>query len=341
MMHRTGHSLVLGAAIAAILGIGHAGLAPHAQAQEMTKLAIGTAKDPNLGAQIVIAREKGYFKGEKLDVEVKYFPSGGDLMAAAVSGDIAYGSAGATPTTGLRSRPYPIKILAQISDISGAQQLIVKESIRTPADLNGKKVALLKGTASEALFNSFAAGYGFDKSKVEIIAMGPTEMLAAFARGDVDAVNLWEPHCTRARKAGNGHILVSGTRSYIPGQEGAKRIYGDHAVLFATEDTIAKNQKTTRAVLRALAKANDFIATSADEANTILAKEFGLDPADMKGIMGVNNYTLVLDDTLVADMNKLADFLESQAKLKGKQNVKDWIDASALKDVRADLVKLK
>ena len=98
------------------------------QAQEMTKLAIGTAKDPNLGAEIVIARDKGYFKAVGLDVEVKFFPSGGDLLAAVVGGSVAFGSSGSTPTSTLRGRPYPIKILAQMADISGAQQLIVKQS---------------------------------------------------------------------------------------------------------------------------------------------------------------------------------------------------------------------
>lgn len=311
-----------------------------ADALEKSKLALGTAKDPNLGSQIIIAREKGFFKEEGLDVSVKFFPSGGDLLAAIVSGDVAYGSSGSTPISALRGRPYPIKILAQISDISGAQQLIVKSSIKTPADLIGKKVALLKGTASELLFDSFAKAYGFDKSKVKIIAMGPTEMVASFIGGHVDAVNLWEPHTTRVRKAGNGHILVSGTRSYIPGKEGPKRIYGDHAALFAREDVIAANPETTKAILRAIAKATDFIAANSDAAASILAKKFSLSKEDMKHIMSVNNYTMILDKTLVRDLDRLAKFLYSLGKVKTQLRAMDWINPAPLKAVRAEWVKL-
>ena len=50
-------------------------------------------------------------------------------MTAVVGGSVPIGTSGATPTTTLRSRPYPIRILSQISDISGAQQIIVKQTL--------------------------------------------------------------------------------------------------------------------------------------------------------------------------------------------------------------------
>ena len=55
-------------------------------AAAQTAVTVGTAKDPNLAAQIVIAREKGFFKDAGLNATVSYFPSGGDLMAAIVGG---------------------------------------------------------------------------------------------------------------------------------------------------------------------------------------------------------------------------------------------------------------
>ena len=311
-----------------------------AQDLETPDVVIGTAKDPNLGAEIVIAREKRYFEDAGLNAEIRYFPSGGDLLAAVVAGDVHYGSSGATPITTLRGRPYPIKILSQISDISGAQQLIVKEGIETPADLEGKHVAIMKGTASELLFDSFVNEFGFDPSTIEMVAMGPTEMLSSFVRGDVDAIAVWEPHATRARKSGNGHVLVSGTTSFVPEQEGPKRIYGDHAALFAPEDVIAENPNTTRAVLEALALAVEFIKASPEEANQILAQEFGMEPADMRDIMAVNEYTMVLDDTLVTDLNRLAEFLHSLGKVQTKPDAIEWIEREPLRDVRPDWVRL-
>lgn len=336
---RLRHSLFGPAIAATVAALAALTIAP-SQAEAQTKLTIGTAKDPNLSAQIVIAREKGFFEEAGLDAEISYFPSGGDLMAAFVGGSVSMGTSGATPTTILRSRPFPIVIVSRVSDISGAQQILVHQDVNSFADLEGKKIGMLSGTASEALFNSVVEGYGLDASKFEKVNMGPTDMLQGFVQGTVDAVALWEPHTTRAREAGNGKILVSGTRSYIPGSEGEKRVYGDHAVLFTSEDFLAKEPDTVKSVLAAMAKASDFIAENRDEAVAILSKEFGLTAEQMTEIVGVNRYTLALDDQMVADMNKLAKFLAGLGKVVQEVNVRDWIDPAPLKEVRPDLVEI-
>ena len=313
----------------------------HLPAAAQTAVNIGTGKDPNLAAQIVIARDKGYFKDAGLNVDVKLFPSAGDVMTAIVGGSLAMGSSGSTPTTTLRSRPYPIKILAQMSDISGAQQIIVKQSLKSLDELQGKKIAIMRATASESLFNSFAQVYGFDAAKVELVNMAPAEMLASFSRGTVDAIAVWEPHATRARKSANGKMLVSGTRSAIPGREGERRIYGDHSVLFATEAFIKEQPATVRAVLTALARAGDFIESNKTEATAILAKEFGLEPADMADVMASNRYTLAINDELVRDLDQLSAFMFGLKRIQSQPSARDWIDAEPLRAVRATLVTIK
>lgn len=306
-----------------------------------TKVVIGTGKDPNLGAPLIVAREKGFFREAGLDVELKYFPTGGDTIAAFVGGSIHLGSSGSTPTTHLRSRPFPVKIVSRISDISGAQQLIVKEGVKSLEELYGKKVGVMRGTASDALFNSIVKGYGLDMSKFEIVNMGPTEMLQGFVRGAVDAVALWEPHSTRARKTGNGKVLVSATHSFLGPKPAAKRVYGDHSVLFASENYLREQGPAVRAALTALAKTMEFMDKNRKETIAILAKELNLEPADMADIMKVNRYTLMIDEEMVADLNGLADFLYGLQRIKSRPNAKEWIDAAPLKAVRADLVKLK
>ncbi len=326
------HALVILAAIASL----HA-LPVLAQ----TKVTVGTARDPNLGAQIVIAREKGFFKAAGLDADVKYFPSGGDLMSAFAGGSVAYGSAGATPVLTVRSRPFPLMIVSQISDISGAQQILVKKSVKSMEDLRGKKIGLLRGTASEALFNSAAKAYNFDPAAYQLVNEGPAEMITTFVRGDVDAVVLWEPHSTKARKLGDGKTLISGTHSFMGAAPLARRVYGDHAVLFASESTLKQQPAVTKAVLSALDKANQFMTSNRAEAVAILAKEYDLPPSEMEAIMDVNRYTLRLDDELVSDMNKLADFLYSLKRIANPVNIRDAIDATPLMEVAPSLVQLK
>ena len=306
-----------------------------------TAVTIGTAKDPNLASQIVIAREKGFFKEAGVDVTVNYFPSGGDLMAAVVGRSVQMGSSGSTPTITLRARPYPIKILSQIADISGAVQIVVNASITSLEALYGKKIAIMKNTGSQAIFESFAKAYGFDASKVEFAYMAPTEMLASFSRGDVDAIAVWEPFTTRARKLFKGKTFVTGTHSYIPGKEGERRMYGDHSILFSTEAFIRENSATIKAVLTALARSDEYIESNRSEASNILAKEFGMDPGDMTDIMMENRYTLSLDDQLADDVDRLTDFLYSQKNIDSKPEARAWVDPTHLREVRPQLVTLR
>jgi NitT/TauT family transport system substrate-binding protein len=311
--------------------------AAHAQ----TAVTIGATKDPNQAAQIVIARDKGYFKAEGLDATVSIFPSGGDLMAAIVGGSVGIGAAGSTPSLTLRGRPYPIRVLAQVSDISGAVQIIVKNSVKSLNDLYGKKIAVMPGTGSEGIFKSFVRDYDFDPAKVTLVNMAPAEMLSSFSRGDVIAIALWEPYTTRARKLFDGKVLVTGTRSSIPGKEGERRIYADHGLLIGTETFIHDKPAVVKSVLAALARADDFIRTNHDEATQILAKEFGFDKGDMTEIMASNRYKLVIDDQLVNDVNNLGEFLAQKKSINSKPDARAFIDVDPLRSVRSDWVQIK
>jgi NitT/TauT family transport system substrate-binding protein len=199
----------------------------------------------------------------------------------------------------------------------------------------------MKGTSSEALFNSFVKAYGFDASKVELVSMAPAEMLASFSRGDVDAISVWEPFTTRARKLMKGKLLVSGTRSAIPGKEGERRIYGDHSVLFATEAFIREQPAKIKAVLTALARADDFIDARKSDAATILAKEFGLELADMAEIMTSNNYSLAINEQLTGDLDRLAEFLFGLKNIQSKPQAREWIDPAPLRALRPQSVNIK
>jgi sulfonate transport system substrate-binding protein len=253
---------------------------------------------------------------------------------------VQYGSAGATPTLTVRSRPYPLKVIAQMSDISGAQQIIVRQSVNSLDELRGKKIGVMRGTASEALFASVVRDYKFDPGSAELINMDPTDMTTAFVRGDVDAIVLWEPQATKARKLVKGKILVSATRSYFGGKAVDKRVYGDHAVLFATEATLKDQPAVARSVVTALLKANDFIRTNRGEAVAILAKAYGLEPEEMSAILDVNVYTLQLDEQLVSDMTKLSAFLLENKRIKQPVQVREMFDTAILKSVQPDLVKM-
>ena len=65
-----------------------------------------------------------------------------------------------------------------------------------PSTLASKKVAVLKGSTSELYQTLFFRKHGLD-GKVEVVNVAVPEMIPAMARGDVQAVLVWEPWLTR------------------------------------------------------------------------------------------------------------------------------------------------
>jgi len=306
-------------------------------APQAATITVGTSRDPNNGAQVLIAEQKGFFKDEGLDVSVKYFPSGGDLMTAFVGGSVDYGSAGTIPVLTLRARPFPLRVIAQMSDISGAQHLIVRRDTKSLDELKGKKIGVMLGTASEAFYKSIVKQYGLDASGVTLINMAPTDMTTAFVRGDVDAIVLWEPAAAKARNLGKGKILLSGTTDFRGASPAPKRVYGDHALLFVHEKTLRGQPDQAAAVVRALQKASGFIQSQRQEAVAILAKVYELEPREIEAILDMNRYSLELDDRLVQDLDTLSAFLVESKRIAAGSDPRKMIDTSVLKQVAPDL----
>lgn len=314
------------------------GTASTAQAARVT---IGTSQDPNNGAQVLIAEKKGFFKDEGLDASVKYFPSGGDLMAAFVGGSVDFGSSGAIPILTLRARPFPLKVIAQTSDISGAQHLVVKEGVNSLKELKGKKIGVMLGTASEALYKSILREYELDANAFTVINMAPTDMTTAFVRGDVDAIVLWEPAASSARDLGKGKVLISGTYDFRGKNRVSNRIYGDHAMLFTNEETLKNREKEAAAVIRAIQKASKFIETNRDEAINILADQYKISPKKIGEILEMNNYSLEINDELVSDLNTLSEFLLTSKRISVHNDPMEMIDTSLLRKLNPSLVNCR
>ena len=128
--------------------------APLSVNAEETSFTIGTARDLQLGAQLGMAKHKGFFEEEGLDITVAYFGSGAEMTSAMAAGQMHVGSFGDFPTVAMIAADLPVKIVAVQAEISGTQQIVVREGITQPADLKGKKLGLLVGSSAESLLRS-------------------------------------------------------------------------------------------------------------------------------------------------------------------------------------------
>ncbi|WP_299557166.1 aliphatic sulfonate ABC transporter substrate-binding protein [uncultured Mycolicibacterium sp.] len=161
----------------------------------------------------LIIKHNGWLEEALPDYNIKWtkFDSGADVNTAFVAKELDFGGLGSSPVARGLSEPLniPYKV-AFILDVSGDNEALVARNgsgIETVADLKGKRV----GTpfASTAHYSLLAAldQAGLTPNDVQLIDLQPQAALAAFERGDVDAVYIWLPTLDEARK--NGHDIIT------------------------------------------------------------------------------------------------------------------------------------
>ncbi|MDR1872418.1 MAG: ABC transporter substrate-binding protein [Deltaproteobacteria bacterium] len=143
-------------------------------------------------------------------VPVKWvrFPSGPPALAALAAGEVDIVRVGSVPVTSALSRGIPFKVIALSGVIDTSERLVARNSIKTIKDLEGHSVATVTGsTAHYALLAAFKV-YGVDAKKVKLVSLNPTDQVAAWKRGDIDASYIWGPFWHDLEKE-DGHILLS------------------------------------------------------------------------------------------------------------------------------------
>lgn len=134
------------------------------------------------------------------------FDSGADVNTAFVAGKIDFGAIGSSPVARGLSDPLRIDYkVAFVLDVAGDNEALVARNgsgVNSVADLKGKRVAT--AFASTAHYSLLAAlrQANVDPASVDLIDLQPQASLAAWQRGDVDAVYTWLPTLDELRKDG-------------------------------------------------------------------------------------------------------------------------------------------
>jgi ABC-type nitrate/sulfonate/bicarbonate transport system substrate-binding protein len=307
---------------------------------ELSRIEVYSARDAQMATQALVAVSKGYFKDEGLEVDLKYYQAASEIPAGMIGGSIKIGLGGWVNPMQVAANDYPVKVVAPLSDIAGTTQLVVKPTIKTAKDLEGKKLAMLNIPIIRRFLEDFSKAHGADVAKISVVNTQPSDSLTAFAKGDADAVLIWQPHTTRAIRESGGVLMHTGVKSFIPGREGNYRVYYNYGVVFMADDFIQKNPNTTEAFLRGLVKAQDYVAQPANRAEVaqIIAQPLGM-PADIgRQVLGENEYFMKITPDWLRIMQQEVAFYVNAKMLKKPVEPKTLVDGSVLRKIRPDLV---
>lgn len=112
----------------------------------------------------------------------------------------------------LRSSANPeIRVILTVAEYR--YRIVARRSagIRTAMDLRGKKIATSLNSSAHFYIVKTLRGAGLSETDVTVVGMTPPEMPAALARGDVDAVSIWEPAAEKsAMMLGPDAVILRG-----------------------------------------------------------------------------------------------------------------------------------
>jgi len=144
-------------------------------------------------------KETGY------KIDWRQFSSAGDITSAFASGDVPIGVLGSTGIAAAVTRGVDIELFWILDDIGRSEALIARNGsgIKGPQDLKGKKVAVpYVSTSHFHLLVALEQIWHIKPGDVQILNMKPPQIVAAWARGDIDAAYVWPPALSEIEKTG-------------------------------------------------------------------------------------------------------------------------------------------
>jgi len=303
------------------------GLVVEAQAQAK-RIRMGLPAVSMGGMPFFLARDKGYYEEEGLNVElivmraplvnIALIAKEIDISMVLVSGTMV----------ALRGLPL-INIFVAFQQPQHA--VITKAEIRTISDLKGKRVGILRvKMLDDLLLQDVLKPHGLKIPRdVEVLGVGsPPTRLAALLSGRVDAVVLATPYNFRAEEAGFRRLLVFRDYGYILPSGGS----------IVRKGFLQREKKSVRKFLRATMKGMLYLKENRSGAISEMARILKVKPPMATKIYDDVMPTMAPGGVMNQENRvKFMDLVLRFARKKESPPLEDLFDFSIAQEVLAEL----
>lgn len=213
-----------------------------------------------------VALEKGYFKEEKLRVQILPGRGSGATVQEVAAGITKIGFADAGVMAIARGKEKaPVKLVAAVYDSPHTLIALEESGIRTPKDIEGKTISDAATSPMFQFFPEYAKRAGIDASKVKLIAVNSAATTSMLLTGKTDLVGQMSVgvpliELTAApRKVKVFYYRDVGLNLYSSG-------------IVASDETVAKEPDLVRAFVRAAQRGMRDAFDNPEEAGRIMNK---------------------------------------------------------------------
>jgi ABC-type nitrate/sulfonate/bicarbonate transport system substrate-binding protein len=218
------------------------------------------------------------------------------------------------------------RIIASHGGGENRHRIVVRKNspIRNPADLVGGKLAVKKGTSTYGGFLAWCVKHDIDIKKIQVIDLAPENMPEALSAGSIDAYVASEPTPSLAEARG---ARVMGTLG------GLGNSYP--LMILARKELLAERPDEVKKFLTALKQAEVFVRNHPREAAELIGRVSGLSVRDAEASMKLHDLRLNLDRNTLRSLDRIAEFLHEQGKIKTVLDFNRVTDGSFLRFVPA------
>ena len=283
----------------------------------------GQDKTVRIGYQkygkLVLLKSKGSLdeKLKPLGYKVVWteFPSGPPLLEALNVGAIDFGVAGETPPIFAQAAGAPLVYLAYDPPAPQGEAILVPKdsALKSVADLRGKKIALNKGSNVHYLLVKALEKAGLKYSDVQPVFLPPSDALAAFTRGLVDAWVIWDPYEAAAEASTGARILADGTG-----------VVSNYQFYFTSKNFLSNDARAVDVVLAALDEADGWARNNIQAVAVQLSPSVGLPVSVLAQSLKRESYGILpISDDVIASQQRIADTFVSLGLLPKAITVSD------------------
>jgi ABC-type nitrate/sulfonate/bicarbonate transport system substrate-binding protein len=237
------------------------------KSKQLKKVTVVLDWTPNTNhTGLFVAKEKGYFKEQGLDVEIiSPGQTGADQLVA--SGKADFGVSYQESITQARVQDVPIvSIAAVIQHNTSGFASPEKKGIKSPKDFVGKTYGGWGSPVEKAILNSLMMKENADINKVNIVNMGEADFFTAVKR-DIDFAWIYQGWTGIEAELRGEKLNMIYLTDY------SKKLDYYTPVLATNEKMISDNPKVVKAFVAGASKGYNFAINHPKDAATILLKD--------------------------------------------------------------------
>jgi NitT/TauT family transport system substrate-binding protein len=281
-------------------------------------------------APVYVATSKGFFRDEGLDASIEQYGSGALALEGVLRGEADFALVADTPIARAVVDGKSPTVVAQIADIESGDLIIARKDrgIGDGTQLRGKRVGVLPGTSADFFLHLYLVTSGIDPADVTRVPLKADTLVSSLASGAVDAISAFAPYTFEAQDA-------LGSNALVLDRPGLYTLTWNVAV---RSDYATRNADDVARFLRALDRAERYIAEHPAEAQTITSKGTGISRSRLRQLWPTNRWTLKLDESLILTLEDEARWMTGSAG-----EVPDFLrhlDTGPLAEVRPGAVRI-